>query len=157
MERFFDGLESFMDFLEERALLHEEVIDLIAEGSSHVLYDKAFKIYGDDTKLAPLAQATQDDRAQRGYDPNLPLYRDGELLRDHLERGNEGNLAGIGSEEPVQADHEYGYINAKTGGPVPPRPVMHQAMVESAPDIEAILEDGISSILGLTPFLTLKP
>ncbi len=156
-DRVFDGLEMFADFLEENAAIHTEVIDLLAEGSSHVLHDKAFKIYGDDSKLADLAPSTQAERERLGYDPNLPLYRDGELLRAHLERGSEGNLAGIGSAEPVQAYHEFGYINARTGNAVPPRPVMHEAMIESAPDIEALLHQAMGVMLGLSPRLTLKP
>lgn len=157
MDRFFDGLGKLAAFFEENAAIETTIVETMAAMSSHVLHDKAFHIYGDDTKLAPLAQATQDERSQRGYDPNLPLYRDGALLRDHLERGNEGPLAGIGSEEPVQAYHEFGYVNARTGEAVPARPVIHQAMVESAPDIEAILERGLGMMLGLSPQLILKP
>jgi phage gpG-like protein len=156
MSRYFEGLREFSEFLERGAALHEELIDAAVGLSAEILYKKAYADFGDSTKLADLAPATQDEREALGYARNEPLLRDGTLLRDSLESGHDGNLAGIGSAEPILAYHEYGYVNARTGSPVPPRPVLKIAMQESEEEIAAVLEDTIGATLGLAPTLRLQ-
>jgi phage gpG-like protein len=123
--------------------------------SADVLHKRATKIYGDATKLEHLAAATQADRAAKGYSPNDPLLRTGELLRDSLEKSVEGSWAGVGSAEPVHLYHEQGYFNVRAGHAVPPRPVFKIALQESAPDIDAIAQDAVAATLGMPSSLLL--
>lgn len=156
MDKHFGSLEQFARFIENIALKQQGVATIAADVAAHALHKNALKIYGDSTKLAPLAQATQDDRVAKGYSPNDPLLRTGELLKDSLEMGHEGPVAGIGSAEPVHMYHEYGYVNARTGRAVPPRPVFREAMVESAPEIGEILQQVVGASLGFGLFPTVK-
>lgn len=156
MSRYFAGLERFASFCLESAELQSTMLKATAGLSSVVMQRKAKSIFGDPSRLASLAQATQDERVRLGYAANEPLLRDGELLRDSVEAaaeaGVEEAVAGIGSKEPVMSYHEYGYVNARTGNPVPPRPVFKIAMVEAAPEIAEILQRAIRVSLGLSSF-----
>lgn len=152
----FRGLGEFANFLEERVGVEESALALAAEMSADVMYEKAKKIYGDSSKLAPLAQATQDERVSLGYTPNDPLLRDGRLLRDSLEKAHVGAIGGIGSDEIIHYYHEHGYINAMSGASVPARPVFRLAFQESAPELEAIVKEVIQGVLGFGVFLRLK-
>lgn len=137
-----------------RHLLEMEVkliptVEAVAKEAASEMYDNAHRLYGDATMLAPLAKATQDDRVSKGYTPNNPLLRDGTLLRDSLEKdSNIEGLAGIGSAEPVQKYQEHGYINARTGRAVPPRPVLRLALSTSLPAIRELVDGAIAFILG---------
>lgn len=153
MARHFEGLAQFADFLERGAALHEEMVAAAVGLSAEILFKHAYDDIGDSTKLADLAQATQDERERLGYAPNEPLYRDGALLRDSLERVHDRDVAGIGSSEPIFAYHEFGYVNARTGEPVPPRPVFRIALQESEDEIGEVLEQTIGATLGLAPIL----
>jgi phage gpG-like protein len=153
--KYFEGLGQFADFLEERAALHDEAIHVAAGASALTIFRKAQSIFGDASKLEELAPATQDERTRLGYSANEPLLRDGSLLKDRLEHGHEGMFAGVGSEEPVMAYHEYGYLNARTGNAVPPRPVLRIAMEESGPSVLAILEAVLGRSLSGSALTTL--
>lgn len=146
--RFLHGLNELAIALEEAAVIEIEARHAIAGAASVILHDKVLETFGDATKLATLAPATQEDRLQQGYSPNDPLYRDGTLLRDAVEREHEGATAGVGSAEPIQRDHEFGYINARTGNPVPPRPVFKIAMQESREKVLAIVGAAFPAIFG---------
>lgn len=157
IERVFEGLTSFADFLDERVEEIPVIIDLTAGLASTIVYRKVYDVVGDDTKLAELAEATQDERERLGFDRNLPLYRDGKLLRDSIERGHEGFMAGVGSERPEFAYQEFGFVNARTGKPVPPRPSFKIGLTEAAPEIEELLNEQLGVALGLKPMLDVKP
>lgn len=151
------GLAELAFALDEAAILEVEARHVVAGMAAHVLRERVLDDFGDASKLAPLAQATQDDRAAKGYTPNDPLLRDGSLLRDSTEIMHEGATGGVGSSEPVQRDHEYGYVNARTGNPVPPRPVYKIAMQESQAKILAIVEASLPVIFGGKPSVELNP
>lgn len=101
------------------------------------------------TKLAELAESTQEERSAAGFTPNEPLLRDGSFLRAGVEKEHAAAEAGIGSAEIVQFYHEYGYDNARTGTYVPDRPVFKTALDESEKDVIAILEDASGAALGM--------
>lgn len=130
-----DALGRFAEFLESRvgAL---EVANL--EGGkvvSEVLYENAMGIFGDNHKLADLAQSTQDERTRLGYSANEPLKRDGKLLKAHVEKAFGPGVGAIGSREMVQLYSETGFVNARSGTSVPPRPVFRIALEESQPAV----------------------
>ena len=150
------GLMELAFALDEAAAMEVEARHIVAGMAVHVLHEHVVDGFGS-SKLAPLAQATQDDRVSKGYTPNDPLLRDGSLLRDNVEMMHEGAVGGVGSSEPVQRDHEYGYINARTGTPVPPRPVFKNAMVDSQAKILAIVEASLPVIFGGKPGVELNP
>lgn len=136
----FEGLGHFTHFLERTAEAIEAVEGQSGRVISEVLYDKAEHIFGDNAKLAHLAQATQDERSAKGFTPDDPLLRNGSLLKSKVERAHAHGVGGIGTPEKIQLHHEYGYINARTGRSVPPRPVFRRALEESSGAILAIAE-----------------
>lgn len=141
MRLVFEGLRAlgeFAEFLESRVGAMEVAELEAGKVITEVLYDKAMGIFGNSNKLADLAQSTQDERTALGYSANNPLVRDGELLRDNVERASGPGVGGIGSREEVQLHHETGYVNARTGTSVPPRPVFKLALDESEPAVIAI-------------------
>jgi phage gpG-like protein len=159
IHREFEGLAQFGEFLEKQVVLQETAVAAVSEVSAHVLHETAVKTFGDGQKLAPLAQATQDERTALGYSPNDPLLRDGKLLRDSIEKAHTHDIAAIGSAQKIMYYHEFGYVNSRTGKSVPPRPVFKIAMIESAPKIQAVLEEAMGAALGgsVTRAIELKP
>lgn len=155
MSRMIHGLGELAAIFEETALLHVEAIDLLAGVSAEVLHHNALEIFGS-PKLRDLEQSTQDDRVAKGYSANEPLKRDGKLLHDHVEKAHVGDMAGIGSAEPVQAAHEYGYFNVRAKKFVAPRPVFKMAMIESGPEIKGLIDEALSITFGGSR-VTLKP
>lgn len=151
IRRTFEGLGELAEFLEKSAVIAEEAIAAVAAGSAALLHQRAVATFGDKTKLAPLAQSTQDERTALGYTPDEPLLRDGKLLRDSVEQAHSRTMAAIGSDEPIMAYHEYGYINARTGTSVPPRPVFQITLLESAEQIQAMLGEAVELTLGGEP------
>jgi hypothetical protein len=145
--RVFDGLGHFAEALEQMAGIHIAAVEATAEASSHVLQKNVVDTFGDSSKLADLAQATQDERVRLGYSANDPLLRTGELLRDSVERVHVGLEVAVGSNEPVMLYHEFGYVNARTGTSVPPRPAFKIGMEESAPEIGEMVEKAIAVTL----------
>jgi hypothetical protein len=153
MPRVFEGLASFSRACAEMAELQPRLLAATAGLSATILKRKAQSIFGSPEYLASLAQATQDERARLGYAPNEPLLRDGTLLRASVEGKSastgEQAIAGTGSKEPIMGYHEHGYVNARTGRPVPPRPVFKIALVESAPEVRELLQRTVRASLEL--------
>lgn len=134
------ALGHFAHFLERQAERIEVAEEQAGHVISEVLYEKAEHIFGDNQKLAHLAQATQDERMAKGYTPDDPLFRDGSLLKSKVERMHALGVGAIGTPEKVQLYHEYGYVNARTGRAVPPRPVFRRALEESTGAVLAVAE-----------------
>jgi hypothetical protein len=107
-DRTFANVASFARFLEEQAAIAETVVVEAAEAASHILYDHVRRTFGDATKLAELAEATN---------------------------------------EPIMAYHEFGYVS-RGGTPVPPRPVFEIALYQSEPEVIALMESAVETILG---------
>ena len=85
MSRVFRGLNQLSDAFVEAIEIEVAAQHAAAALAAHILHEKAINTFGDVNKLAPLAQATQDDRISKKFTPNDPLLRDGRLLRDHVE------------------------------------------------------------------------
>lgn len=134
----FEGLHAlgeFTEFLESRAAAIEMAELEAGKVITEVLYEKAMGVFGDNTKLADLAQSTQDERTRLGYSANNPLKRDGSLLADNVEKASGPGVGAIGSREMVQLYSETGFVNARSGTSVPPRPVFRIALEESQPAV----------------------
>lgn len=93
-------------------------------------YNKVTSIIGDNAKLRPLEQSTQDERVKHGFTPNDPLLRTGDL-RNSIEKVHGVMSSGVGTSNPKMLYHEYGFINFKTGASVPPRPAFQIALNET--------------------------
>lgn len=92
---------------------------------------------------APLAEATQAERARLGFTPDDPLLRDGTLIRDSIKHEVAGHEAVIGSTEEVAAYQEFGTNR------IPPRPFMGPAIFHSKKKIEKIMGRGlVTAIVG---------
>lgn len=157
-KREFASFESFTRFLERTPVLQREALEAAAGLTAKVVKRNVRAAFGDSSKLAHLAPATQADRVAKGYTPDDPLLRTGELLRDSIEDDfsplmGGGAVAGVGSPEEVLKYHEFGYINARTGNAVPPRPVLQTGLKESVPEITAALKGAVNAALGFSAFL----
>ncbi len=147
--RVFEGMGAFADFLGAQAKVHPEIIGIASEAAAGMMHGTAKKVFGDVHKLAELADSTQQERAALGYSANEPLLRTGELLRDSVEEFATPGIAAIGSSEPVMMYHEYGYINHRSGNPVPPRPVFKITLEESLPAVESLVAQALAVGLGV--------
>lgn len=138
--RVLDGLGELAGLIGGFASAIPSTIDMATQHASKIVKEKVDAIYGDASELAVLSDYTQVDRAAKGYSQNNPLFRDGELLKDsvRIERVEPGMVI-IGSDEPVHLYHELGYMNARTGNPVPPRPVFHIAAAHSEKEVAIFL------------------
>jgi phage gpG-like protein len=150
-------LRELVHVFEQAAVQHEVALGALTAASARVLHEKVRHVFGDETKLAELADATQEERVRLGYSPNDPLLRDGRMLRDSIEEAHSHDTAGVGSAEPVMVAHEYGYYNVRAQRNVPARPVFHIAMDESAPEIEEMINEALSFTFSAPASVELKP
>lgn len=87
-----------------------------------------------------LAEATQEDRIQKGYEPNNPLYRTGDLMNS-IHHKVEGNEAVVGSDDERMVWQELGTPDAKH--PIPPRPVLGPAAFQSKAKVQKLIAKGV--------------
>lgn len=144
--RVFKGLGELSRALEEAAVIHRESLHVAAAMAGAIVKTNIVRTFGDETKLPPLAQATQDERTALNYAPNEPLLRDGSLLRDSVQERHVGPMATVGSAEPIMLFSELGSVNVRAGTSNPPRPVFRLGMEESRPEIEEV----VNLALGVT-------
>jgi phage gpG-like protein len=117
----------------ETALVLHEGLELVAKHVERKAVEKIGEYQdpvGPFSGWAPLAQATIDDRIAKGFTPDEPLLRTGDL-RDSIQHEVVGLEAVIGSTLEIAKYQEYGTI--------PPRPFVGPAAYESKEKIEAIL------------------
>lgn len=147
--RVFGSIGQFAEFLETRREVMIPIGKLAIRQATDVLAKKTKAQFGSHA-LAELSEATQADRIAKGFTPNDPLKRDGSMLRDSVEEEAGEGYAAVGSPEPVAGYQEFGYLNARTGRPVPPRPAFKMGLEESAAPIMAIIEAMVGATLGMT-------
>lgn len=80
---------------------------------------------------APLAESTMVERVEKGFTPNDPLFRTGELAQSYTFAVDGSDSVSVGSPLDKAADMEFG-----VGGVVPARPVVGPSMYEEK-DISA--------------------
>lgn len=138
----FKDLRELAAFLEGAPARAQAAMVIAAKETATELLTIAHETFGEDPPLATLADSTQEERMQLGYEPDAPLLRDG-TLRDSVagytyEKPN-GAVAGIISDDPRMYFHEFGYETQPFGNPnaritpVPPRPVFRETTLEILP------------------------
>ena len=89
---------------------------------------------------APLAESTVADRVAKGYSPDEPLLRTGEM-RDSIDKSVSGMEATIGSTSQIAVYQELGTDK------IPPRPFLGPAVLHNEKLIKQIL--GRAFVTGL--------
>lgn len=89
---------------------------------------------------APLADATEADKARKGYPLNSPLLREGDLQNSYTHEVH-GLEAIVGSTDPVAVYQELGTET------IPPRPVLGPAVIRSHDYIVKVM--GEAAVVGL--------
>lgn len=90
---------------------------------------------------AELAESTQEDRERKGYSPDEPLLRTGDL-RDSIQSEVKGLEGVAGSTSDIAPYQEYG--TAK----IPPRPFIGPAAFQNKEKIQALI--GLAAFEGIT-------
>jgi phage gpG-like protein len=85
----------------------------------------------------PLAEATVEDRIRKGYAPDEPLLRTGDL-RDSIESEADGLSVTVGSDSKIGLYQEMG-----TSRGIPPRPFLSLALVRNEAKIKERLGGAI--------------
>lgn len=138
----FDSFAAAAAEFERQALAtiaaEQATLDAIGKVVAQQAWDK-FGVYQDG--WPELSQFTKDERVFRGFTPNDPLLRSGELARSV---GYAVRLTGvtIGSTSDNMVNHEYG---TRTH---PPRPVLVPALRESLPEILSLARGMVISVFG---------
>jgi hypothetical protein len=125
----------------------DPMIEVCCAASAPILEKNVKAVFGDQSKLPGLAQATQDARTALGFSPADPLLRDASLLRDHIESAHTATTASVGSSEPVQLYSETGFVSIRSGVSVPPRKTLRIGVLESEHEVVAVFEAGVGLLL----------
>lgn len=98
---------------------------------------------GDFNGWADLKESTIAERVQKGFSPNDPLLRTGEL-RDSIQHETMGLEAVVGSKDPLMLWQELG-----TEKGIPPRPVLGPASVRSEEEIHKAIAAALAAAFKL--------
>jgi len=83
-------------------------------------------------KWHALAETTRRDRVRKGFTPDDPLLRTGELARSYKSKITSPRSAEVGSDDPRAPRFEFGTSR------MPPRPVLLTAAVRKEPETHRI-------------------
>lgn len=146
-----NNLQELDEFLQEiisKDSLHKKAI---LEACAQYIEDEAkrkFGVYqeavGDFPAWEKLKQSTQDDRVRRGFEPDNPLYRTGDLMHS-IKHKVEGNQAVVGSDSDIMVWQEKGTPGA--AHPIPARPALGPAAFESKAQLKKIIAKGVMAWL----------
>ncbi len=148
----FQGLHEFDEYL-KKIIAKEKMRKLaILDAAGQLIEDLAKRKFGEYQQEVgpfvawePLANATIDDRVRKGFTPNDPLLRTGEL-RDSIYHGIWEAMADtvfIGSDSDIMVWQELGTPGSPH--PIPPRAVLGPAAFESKIEILKLIAEGISA------------
>jgi HK97 gp10 family phage protein len=87
----------------------------------------------------PLTDAPVADRVSKGFTPDDPLLRTGEL-QDSIVHEVGDWQATIGSLDPVMEFHEFGTSK------MPPRPVLGPALIHNAKEVQKLIGNAAISV-----------
>jgi len=107
---------------------------LAREAIGRLVLASITNVFGDVSKLAPLAEATQTERARLGYSENDPLLRSGEL-RNSLELAMRDGGFVVGTNDERMVWLEYGYAPHN----LPPRPAIGIGIQEITPVVQRVM------------------
>ena len=142
MSRNFDNLGEFAAFF-QKAVSEARVLEarnVALEAAAQMIEDEAKHVIGTyEFDWPQLADATQADRARKGFAPNEPLLRTG-ALRDSIshEITVPGTEAIVGSTSDIAVYQELGTEH------IPPRPFL----LPSAIYLEKPIEEMIGTVVG---------
>jgi phage gpG-like protein len=146
----FRDLREFERFLANVISKHEMHREATLEAAATYIEDEAkrkFGVYQNAVGPYPawpeLADSTKEDREERGYEPNNPLYRSGDLMHS-ITHKVEGDTAIIGSDSDVMVYQELGVPASN----LPARPVLGPAAFQSKAKVLALIEKGTEAWLG---------
>ncbi|MBB3175411.1 HK97 gp10 family phage protein [Endobacter medicaginis] len=137
-------LAGFAERLERAALEYEllqrELLDQVGDA---VAADAKSRIGTYDGNEWPaLAESTIADRVRRGYSPDEPLLRTGQL-RDSIQHEVDGDTVTVGSGLDIAAYQELGTSR------IPPRPFIAPAMMHAGEGaVEAALVEMLGKMFG---------
>lgn len=151
--RYFQSPKSFAEFLYEKTAALG-VVESAALAKVGAIVQKDAKgrigVYQEEDGPFPawsdLAPSTVADRISKGFTPNDPLYRTGDM-RDSIEYSNDESRVVIGSASKVALWQEMGTTgpNAGAGGyHVPPRPFLGPALFVNASKCARIIGEEIA-------------
>lgn len=140
----FNNPSDFANFIKQKAAKQKEYAEKGLKKAA-ILVEKTAKSefgnYQPGVDVFPawkeLADATKQDRIEKGFTPNDPLLRTGGL-RDSISHKVDGFKAAVGSESEIMADHEFGTSR------IPPRPVLGPALFRNKEKIKKILGAAIA-------------
>lgn len=126
--------------------------NLVLEELGVVAERKAKEMIGEyQPGWAPLAEATVEDKVQKGYaPPDNPLLREGDM-RESIGHavlfGAEFGMAMlvVGSPSPVALWQELGTSR------IPPRPFLGRAIIEIEPEAKVALSEMVVKVLSTVP------
>lgn len=99
---------------------------------------------GDTPAWAPLSEATKADRVAKGFTPDDPLLRTGELRDSIGVRPIDDDALLVGVFDPelqtIAASMEFGYHNVRAGKVVSPRSFIRGTAFEQGPVVGALIE-----------------
>ena len=125
-------LRSFAAALGELAIMHQAEREGL-EKAATIVETEAKRVIGTyDYDWVELAQSTQTDRMQRGFPPNEPLLRTGEL-RDSIQHTVGDREAHIGSNNQKAVWQELGTSR------IPPRSFLGAAAVHKEKEVVAAI------------------
>lgn len=152
MAKEFASLGEFLMYFERKLALQKSKEVKALELSAKLLQTAAkekFGVYqaaiGDYPRWAPLDQSTREQRVRLGYSADEPLYRDGSLLKDSIQKTVDPIKmeAVVGSTEQVMVYQEMGTAT------IPPRPVLGPTGLENEKLILDIFRKTIMSTFGV--------
>lgn len=146
----FQSFGSFARHLLVTAAVGEEVTHHITEKAGKIIQKDAQKRIGEYqgytgpfNSWAPLAEATIADRVAKGFTPDDPLLRTGDL-RDSIQVEAKGNEVIVGSDSDIAMYQELGTEK------IPPRPFLGPAAFDSKLNIgEMAAKTAIAWLSGL--------
>lgn len=146
--REFKNLSEFDTFLNN--VIRKEKFHITAILEACLLYieneaKRKFGVYQD--QVGPfsywpeLAESTMQDRIRKGFEPDNPLYRTGELMNS-IYHQVKGNVGAVGSDDPIMLWQEEGTeMDGKQH--IPPRPVLGPAAFQSKAKLQKIIAQGL--------------
>lgn len=148
MKKFFESPLMFAEHLlqavaKEELALHEglKVSCKLIEKTAKNKIGHYQKESGPFQDWAELAESTIEDRVRKGYAPDEPLLREGNL-RDSIQSEVKVLEGVVGSKSPIAAYQEFGTAT------IPPRPFIGPAAFENKEKIKAIV--GLAAFEGIT-------
>jgi hypothetical protein len=146
-----DSFGAFADLLESRSIAAVAATRTALKEGAEIVKTAAQDVIGEYQPAkgpvpawAPLSPATQEDRVAKGYTPDDPLRRSGEL-RDSIDVrmiGEDTAAVGVFDPEmvPIAASMEFGYFNVRANRFVEPRSFIIGTAFEKSEEVGGLIE-----------------